>query len=132
MAWSLCRATSRWTSSSCPWSTDPKAFKKTAESKFLAPVDGGLGYGANFLTLDNRDPLWDVLEVMCVDDRAVVLHPSTPFAAPRPLSGCPTPLTTIAGNKFTRYVAIAIIELSQPISLPLMPRSPWRGWGPTV
>ena len=99
-------------------------------SSNLAPVDGGLGYGANFLTLDNRDPLWDVLEVRCFDDRAVVLHHSTPFAAPRPPSGCPTPLITIAGNKFTRYVAIAIIDLSQSMSL-ADPKKSSR-WGPMV
>ena len=56
LAWSLCRATSRWTLLSCPWSTDPKAIKKTAESKFLPPVGGGFGYGTKFLTFDDQDP----------------------------------------------------------------------------
>ena len=55
LAWSLCRATSRWTSFSCPWRIDPKVKKRTEDSKFLPPVDGGFGYNANFLTFDDRD-----------------------------------------------------------------------------
>ena len=55
LAWSLCRATSRWTSFSCPWRIDPKVKKRTEDSKFLPTVDGGFGYNANFLTFDDRD-----------------------------------------------------------------------------
>ena len=63
-AWSHCRVTSRWTSCSCPWTTDSKAKEGTVDNKFFRSDNRSFDHGVNF-SFDAWNPFWNVLGGSC-------------------------------------------------------------------